>query len=59
LSLGLSLARIVQGAHFVSDTLWSFGTMMLISGILYYFVLRIPSQETVSTLGRFFKHRYQ
>lgn len=59
LGLGLSLARIVQGAHFVSDTLWSFGTMMLISGILYYFVLRIPSQETVSTLGRFFKHRYQ
>ncbi|MFP4474775.1 MAG: phosphatase PAP2 family protein [Desulfatibacillaceae bacterium] len=38
-------ARIVQGAHFLTDVLWSFGVMTLTAGVLYYFVLRIPQGE--------------
>ncbi|MDI6795462.1 MAG: phosphatase PAP2 family protein [Desulfatibacillaceae bacterium] len=41
----LSAARVVQGAHFTSDALWSLGVILLSAQGLYYFVLRIPAHE--------------
>ena len=41
----LSLARIVQGAHFLSDNVWSLGIILLTSTWLYYFVLCIPTYK--------------
>jgi lipid A 4'-phosphatase len=38
----LGMARIVQGGHFLSDVFWSLGMLLLVSIVLYYFVLRIP-----------------
>jgi lipid A 4'-phosphatase len=48
----LSIARILQGAHYLSDNIWSLGVILLTSTCLYYFVLRIPmsDQSTVSPL---------
>jgi len=41
----LGAARIVQGGHYPSDVIWSLGIIFSVATILYYFVLRIPSQE--------------
>jgi membrane-associated PAP2 superfamily phosphatase len=41
----LSAARVVQGAHFTSDAIWSLGVILLTAQGLYYFVLRIPAHE--------------
>lgn len=48
----MSLTRMVQGGHFFSDTLWSFGVIMLFSTALYYWVLRIPDRrlEEIQTI---------
>ena len=51
LSLGLaygllmSLARIVQGGHFLSDALWSLGVVWLTLLALYYFIFQPPRTE--------------
>jgi membrane-associated PAP2 superfamily phosphatase len=39
----LSAARIVQGAHFLSDTLWSMGILLMLPTALHFIVLKIPS----------------
>jgi len=41
----LSLTRIFQGAHYLSDTVWSLGIILLTAVSLYYFVLRIPVRQ--------------
>jgi len=41
----MGLTRIVQGAHFASDVLWSFGMVLLTNWIFYYFVFKIPQWE--------------
>ncbi|MFH1985617.1 MAG: phosphatase PAP2 family protein [Pseudomonadota bacterium] len=41
----LSAARIVQGAHFFLDTVWSLGIILLTAQVLYYLVLQIPAEE--------------
>ncbi len=38
----ISAARVVQGAHFVTDCIWSLGVLWLVATVLYYFVLKIP-----------------
>ena len=38
----LSAARVVQGAHFVTDCVWSLGIIWMVATILYYFVLDLP-----------------
>ncbi len=38
----MSVTRVVQGAHFVTDTVWSLGIVLMVAVSLYYFVLRIP-----------------
>jgi len=38
----VSAGRIVDGGHFPTDTIWSLGVLLLVAGVLYYFVLRIP-----------------
>ncbi|MCP3951229.1 MAG: phosphatase PAP2 family protein, partial [Desulfobacterales bacterium] len=38
----LSVTRIVQGAHFLTDTLWSLGLNLIVAAALYYLVLKIP-----------------
>ena len=51
LSLGLiygilmSLARIVQGGHFITDAMWSLGVVWLTLTALYYFVYQPPRTE--------------
>ncbi|MGD8369245.1 MAG: phosphatase PAP2 family protein [Desulfobacterales bacterium] len=35
----LGLGRIVQGAHFATDVLWSFGILALAAAVLHYFIL--------------------
>ena len=51
LSLGLiygilmSLARIVQGGHFITDAIWSLGVVWLTLTTLYYFVYQPPRTE--------------
>ncbi len=37
----ISAARVVQGAHFVQDAIWSAGVLWLVAIFLNYFVLRI------------------
>lgn len=51
LSIGLaygllmSIARIAQGGHFLSDALWSLGVVLLTVTALYYFVFQPPRTE--------------
>ncbi len=42
----LGLTRMLQGAHYLSDNIWSLGIILLTSTWLYYFVLRIPFVST-------------
>jgi membrane-associated phospholipid phosphatase len=39
----LSAARIIQGAHFLTDTLWSMGIVVMVAILLHYLVFRIPA----------------
>jgi len=39
----LSAARVVQGAHFVTDCIWSLGVIWMVATILYYHVFMIPA----------------
>ena len=41
----MSLARIIQGGHFLSDSLWSLGVVWLTLLTLYYFVFQPPRTE--------------
>jgi lipid A 4'-phosphatase len=45
LGVALSITRIVQGAHFLTDTLWSLGINLIVAAALYYLVLAIPARE--------------
>ena len=51
LSLGLvfgilmSIARIAQGGHFITDAMWSLGVVWLTLTALYYFVYQPPRTE--------------
>lgn len=38
----ISAARVVQGAHFVTDCIWSLAVLWLVATVLYYFILKIP-----------------
>lgn len=38
----LSAARMVQGGHFLSDTLWSMGILLMLPTALYFIVLKVP-----------------
>jgi membrane-associated PAP2 superfamily phosphatase len=48
----MSITRVVQGAHFAADTVWSLGVMALTAQVLYYFVLRIPARDGSDPSGR-------
>jgi lipid A 4'-phosphatase len=50
----LSAARILQGAHFLSDTLWSMGILLMLPIALYYIVLKVPliQEEPAKPLSR-------
>ncbi len=39
----ISATRVVQGAHFVTDCVWSLGVLWIVATVLYYFVLKIPN----------------
>lgn len=38
----LGMARVVSGAHFPTDVLWSLGIVAMVTTALYYWILRIP-----------------
>ena len=42
----LSIARIVQGAHYLSDTLWSMGILLMLPLALYLMICRKPESDT-------------
>ncbi len=50
----LSAARIVQGGHYLSDTLWSMGIICLVAVCLHFFVFRLPAagDETAAPISR-------
>jgi lipid A 4'-phosphatase len=39
----LSAARILQGAHYLSDTLWSMGILLMLPMALYFIILKRPT----------------
>jgi lipid A 4'-phosphatase len=41
----LGAARVVQGAHFLSDVLWSLGIVLMTIISLYYLVLQVPGKR--------------
>lgn len=44
----LSAARIVQGAHYLLDTLWSMGVILLTAQACYYLLLAVPAKEAAA-----------
>ena len=56
LSLGLvfgmlmSIARIAQGGHFITDAMWSLGVVWLTLTTLYYFVYQPPRTENITVM---------
>lgn len=42
----LAVARMVQGAHFLSDVLWSLGIVLMVIIVLYFIVLQVPKKGT-------------
>jgi len=45
LGSALSATRIIQGAHFLTDTLWSLGLNLMVTAAVYYLVLAIPAGQ--------------
>jgi len=43
----MSLARIVQGAHFFSDCLWAFGMVWLTCELAYRWILKAPTTKNI------------
>ena len=41
----ISMARIVQGGHFLQDTIWSLGVLWLTATVLHYFVIKGEEQR--------------
>jgi lipid A 4'-phosphatase len=50
LGLAVGAARVVAGAHYLSDVLWAAWIVFLVEWLLYYFILSIPEREDA---GRF------
>ena len=48
----LSAGRIVQGAHYLTDTFWSLGIILLTATTLYFFILKIPLPQKQTTAVR-------
>jgi PAP2 (acid phosphatase) superfamily protein len=46
----MSIARIVQGGHFLSDTIWSLGIVFSTIIVLYYFIFQPPINEKKNAL---------
>ena len=49
LGTGMGLARMLAGAHFPSDVLWSAYLVFLVALVLYYFVINVPWREDKGT----------
>jgi lipid A 4'-phosphatase len=50
-------ARIVAGAHFATDVLWSLGIVAMVITVLYYWVLRIPDFHDAPVQARVLSHQ--
>ena len=46
----MSVARIVQGGHYLSDAVWSLGVVWLTLAVLYYMVFQPPRTENNTVL---------
>jgi len=42
----MSITRIVQGAHFLSDAMWSLGILWMTLSFLYYFIFQPPRTDS-------------
>ena len=45
----MSMARIVQGGHFITDAIWSLGIVWFTLILLYYFIFQPSSTEHIPT----------
>ncbi len=55
---GMSAARVMSGAHFLSDALMAGVVVFLVAGFLYYAVLNIPAREDCPDLRAVSPGRY-
>jgi membrane-associated PAP2 superfamily phosphatase len=53
----VSVTRVIQGAHFVTDCIWSLGVLWLVATVLYYFILKIPAQPAKDPRSLLAKHK--
>ena len=49
LGVVVSLARLAAGAHFLSDTVVSFFVMLIVSDVLFHYMIAIPSKRRMAT----------
>ena len=52
LGVVVSISRLAAGAHFFSDIVVSFFVMLIVSDVLFYYMLAVPSERaTLSSMG--------
>ncbi len=44
----MSVTRIVQGGHFLSDAIWSLFILYIVAFVFYYWILKIPARYKLS-----------
>ena len=42
----LAAARVINGAHFTTDAIWSLGIVSMTAVLLYYCILKIPAKQS-------------
>lgn len=53
LGVVISISRLAAGAHFLSDTVVSFFVMLIVSDVLFHYMIAIPSErEKLSPVGQ-------
>jgi lipid A 4'-phosphatase len=49
LGVVISIARLASGAHFLSDIVVSFFVMLIVSDVLFHYMIAIPSERRISS----------
>jgi lipid A 4'-phosphatase len=50
LGVVISMSRLASGAHFFSDTVVSFFVMLIVSDVLFHYMIAIPSERKMSSM---------
>jgi lipid A 4'-phosphatase len=51
LGVVISISRLAAGAHFFSDVVVSFFVMLIVSDVLFHYMIAIPSERRISSMG--------